>query len=38
MAEPGFNKGEVSCTCGATFDTVGELISHASSVHGTEVE
>lgn len=38
MAESGFHENEVSCTCGATFGTVGELIAHASSVHGVEVE
>lgn len=37
MGEGGFNQGEVSCSCGATFRTVGELISHASSAHGVEV-
>lgn len=38
MGESGFNTNEVKCTCGDTFDNVGELISHANSVHGVEVE
>lgn len=39
MAEPGFKENEVKClACGATFGTVGEMISHASSAHGVEVE
>lgn len=37
MAESGFNENEVKCTCGDTFGSVGELIDHANSVHGTEV-
>jgi len=36
MGESGFKKGEVRCTCGATFDTVGELLTHAYAVHGVE--
>lgn len=30
----GFNKGEVQCTCGATFDSLGELLTHSFAVHG----
>lgn len=36
--EGGFKRGEVQCSCGATFDTVQELIDHANHVHGTEIE
>lgn len=38
MAESGFKAGEVSCSCGESFDTVDELISHAASSHGVDVE
>lgn len=38
MAESGFKSNEVKCTCGESFGTVGELIIHANSVHGIDVE
>lgn len=34
----GFKTGEVECTCGETFGSISELIAHASSAHGVEVE
>lgn len=34
----GFKKDEVQCTCGATFGSVGELLTHAFAVHGLNAE
>jgi hypothetical protein len=36
----GANEGfsEVSCTCGATFGTLGEYYYHVNSVHGVSTE
>ena len=36
--QSGFNKGEVRCTCGATFDTVQQLLDHAETAHVTQIQ
>lgn len=36
MRNKGFKQDEVRCTCGATFDSVAELLTHAYAVHGVE--
>jgi hypothetical protein len=40
MTSGGFEGGfdEVKCTCGAEFDTVGDMIQHAQLAHGTDVD
>lgn len=34
MGEKGFKAGEVKCSCGDSFDSVGELLTHSFAVHG----
>lgn len=37
MAESGFKRGEIRCTCGDTFDNMSDYLEHARTVHGQDV-